>query len=132
GEKLDQAGIPFVKPPGGHAIYLDARAFAHHIPPHLFPGQSLACSLYLEGGIRSCEIGSVMFGKTDASTGKHIAPPMELLRLAFPRRVYTQSHFDYVIEVIEEVYKKRGELKGMRIVDQAPTLRHFTACFEYI
>jgi tyrosine phenol-lyase len=130
GEKLDRAGVPFVKPPGGHAVYLDAGAFVDFIPPEQFPGQALACALYLEGGIRSCEIGSVMFGKTDPATGKHIPPAMELVRLAFPRRVYTQSHFDYVIEVILKVFENRRRLKGLRLAYQAPTLRHFTASFE--
>ncbi len=130
GEKLDRAGVPFVKPPGGHAVYLDAGAFVDSIPPEQFPGQALACALYLEGGIRSCEIGSVMFGKTDPATGKHIPPAMELVRLAFPRRVYTQSHFDYVIEVILKVFENRRRLKGLRLAYQAPTLRHFTARFE--
>ncbi|MEE4312529.1 MAG: tryptophanase [candidate division KSB1 bacterium] len=130
GEKLDKSGVPFLKPVGGHAIYLDAKAFAPHISLHEFPGQAIACALYTEGGIRSCEIGSIMFGKTDAKTGKHIAPDLELVRLAFPRRVYTQSHFDYVIEVIEEVYKGRKGLKGYRFTYEAPILRHFTAQFE--
>jgi len=130
GEKLDEIGVPYVKPPGGHAIYLDAKAFAPHIPPEKFPGHAIACALYLEGGIRSCEIGSIMFGKTDPKTGKHIPPPMELVRLAFPRRVYTQSHFDFVVEVIEDVFKKRDRLKGFRFTYEAPFLRHFTAQFE--
>lgn len=125
GDKLEQAGVPFVKPPGGHAIYLDAGSFAAHIPPQHFPGQALACALYLEGGIRSCEIGSVMFGKDNP-------PPMELVRLAFPRRVYTQSHFDYVIEVILDVFAKRDTLRGMRLTYEAPALRHFTARFAYL
>jgi tyrosine phenol-lyase len=131
GEKLESAGVPFVKPPGGHAIYLDARAFASHIPPEEFPGQAIACALYLQGGVRACEIGSVMFGKTDPKSGKHVAPPLELVRLAFPRRVYTQSHFDYVIEVIREVYQERKGLRGMRITYEPPALRHFTARYEF-
>lgn len=130
GEKLEQAGVPFLKPPGGHAIYLDAATFVPHIPAHQFPGQAVACALYLEGGIRSCEIGSIMFGKTDPETGKHIPPPLELVRLAFPRRVYTQSHFDYVLEVITEVYKQRDQLHGFRFTREAPYLRHFTASYE--
>ena len=132
GEKLDKAGIPFLKPPGGHAIYLDASAFASSIPAHQFPGQAIACALYEEGGIRSCEIGSIMFGKTNPETGEHIAPPMELVRLAFPRRVYTQSHFDFVFEVIEEVFTKRNKLKGYCFKYEAPHLRHFTAKFEIV
>jgi len=131
GEKLEAAGVPFVKPPGGHAIYLDARAFAPHIPPREFPGQAIACALYVEGGVRSCEIGSVMFGRTDPQTGTHLAPPLELVRLAFPRRVYTQSHFDYVIEVILKVHAGRSSLRGMRITYEPPALRHFTARYGY-
>jgi tyrosine phenol-lyase len=131
GEQLERAGVPFVKPTGGHAIYLDAGAFAPHIPPAQFPGQSLACALYLEGGVRSCEIGSVMFGRSDPATGAHLAPRLELVRLAFPRRVYTQSHFDYVAEVVIEVFQKRQELQGMRLSYEAPVLRHFTARFQY-
>ena len=131
GEKLEAAGVPFVKPPGGHAIYLDARAFAPHIPPGEFPGQAIACALYVEGGVRSCEIGSVMFGRTDPQTGAHLAPPLELVRLAFPRRVYTQSHFDYVIEVILKVHAGRSSLRGMRITYEPPALRHFTARYGY-
>ena len=132
GEHLDSIGVPYLKPTGGHAIYLDAKAFASHIPLEQFPGQSVACQLYLEGGIRSCEIGGIMFGRTDPETGKYLPPAMELVRLAFPRRVYTQSHFDYVLEVIEQVFKKRKALKGFRFTYQTPYLRHFTAQFEVI
>jgi len=131
GEKLVAAGVPIIEPPGGHAIYLDAKRFLPHIPQAEFPGQSIVGSLYITGGIRSVEIGSVMFGKYD-SDGKLIPPPMELVRLAIPRRVYTQSHVDYVLEVILEVYSKRELLKGYNIVYQAPMLRHFTARFEPI
>ena len=130
GEKLDQMGVPYLKPPGGHAIYLDAKAFVPHIPVEEFPGQSVACQLYIEGGIRSCEIGGVMFGKNDPKTGEYIPPMMELVRLAFPRRVYTQSHFDYVLEVIDEVFQKRDALTGFHIEYQAKLLRHFTAQFK--
>lgn len=129
GEKLIAAGVPIIEPPGGHAIYIDAKRFLPHVPPDQFPGQSIVCELYIEGGIRAVEIGSVMFGKYD-ETGKLIPPPMELVRLAIPRRVYTQSHVDYVIEVILEVYKNRQSLKGYRIAYEAPMLRHFTATFE--
>ncbi len=132
GNKIREAGIPILEPPGGHAIYIDAKRFAPHIPPHQYPGQSIVCELYLEGGVRSVEIGSVMFGKYDKATGKLISPPMELVRLAIPRRVYTQSHIDYLAEVIIEVYKKRDSLKGYKIVYEAPMLRHFTAKFEPI
>jgi len=132
GERLDRMGVPFIKPPGGHAIYLDAKSFAPHISVDQFPGQAIACELYLAGGIRSCEIGGIMFGKNDHKTGEYIAPDMELVRLAFPRRVYTQSHFDYVLEVIEEVYQNRNSLKGFRFTYEAPLLRHFTAQFEVV
>ncbi|HAD82816.1 TPA: tyrosine phenol-lyase, partial [Candidatus Edwardsbacteria bacterium] len=106
GEKLTKAGVPIVQPPGGHAIYLDAKRFADHIPPHQYPGQSIVCELFRAGGIRSVEIGSVMFGKYDKKTGTLISPSMELVRLAMPRRVYTQSHIDFVIEVIMDVHDR--------------------------
>lgn len=131
GEKLIQSGIPILEPPGGHAIYIDAKRFAPHIPPEQYPGQSIVCELYLEGGIRAVEIGSVMFGKYDKD-GKLIPAKLELVRLAIPRRVYTQSHIDYVIEVIQEVFAKRDKLRGMKIIEEAPILRHFTAKFDYV
>lgn len=131
GEKLITSGIPILEPPGGHAIYIDAKRFAPHIPPEQYPGQSIVCELYKEGGIRAVEIGSVMFGKYDRD-GKLIPAKLELVRLAIPRRVYTQSHIDYVIEVIQEVYKKRDKLRGMKIIEEAPILRHFTAKFSYV
>ncbi len=131
-EKLIERGIPVLIPPGGHAVYLDAKRFAPHIPPEQFPGQSIVVELYRVGGIRSVEIGSVMFGRKDKETGKFIPHTMELVRLAIPRRVYTQSHIDYVVEVITEVYKNRDKLKGYRIVWEAPLLRHFTARFKPI
>lgn len=131
GERLSFLGIPILEPPGGHAIYIDAKRFAPHIPSEQYPGQSIVCELYLQGGIRAVEIGSVMFGKYDKD-GKLIPAKLELVRLAIPRRVYTQSHIDYVIEVIEEVYKKRDKLRGMKIIEEAPILRHFTAKFDYI
>jgi tyrosine phenol-lyase len=129
GEKLVAAGVPIIEPPGGHAIYIDAKRFLPHVPQEQFPGQSIVCELYIEGGIRAVEIGSVMFGKYDKS-GKLIPPPMELVRLAIPRRVYTQSHIDYVLEVIYEVFKNRKSLKGYEITYEAPMLRHFTAKFK--
>ncbi len=131
GEKLVAAGVPIIEPPGGHAIYIDAKRFLPNIPQEQFPGQSIVCELYIEGGIRGVEIGSVMFGKYDAN-GKLIPPPMELVRLAIPRRVYTQSHIDYVSEVILDVFKNRKKLKGYEITYQAPMLRHFTAKFKPI
>ena len=130
GEHLTELEIPIFQPPGGHAIYLDAGAFLPHIPAHEFPGQALACELYLSGGIRSCEIGSVMFGKTDSATGKFVPATLEMVRLAIPRRVYTKSHIDYVIECVGNVFSQRDKLKGMRIVYEPPMLRHFTAIFE--
>jgi tryptophanase len=131
GDKLVAAGVPIIEPPGGHAIYIDAKRFLPNIPQEQFPGQSIVCELYIEGGIRGVEIGSVMFGKYD-SNGKLIPPSMELVRLAIPRRVYTQSHIDYVSEVILEVFSKREKLKGYEITYQAPMLRHFTARFKPI
>jgi tryptophanase len=131
GEKLVSGGVPIVQPPGGHAIYLDAKRFAAHIPPMQYPGQAIVSELYRIGGIRAVEIGSVMFGKYDPD-GKLMSPPMELVRLAIPRRVYTQSHIDYVIEVVHEAYAKRKELCGFRIIEEAPVLRHFTAKFEML
>ena len=132
GEKLTAAGVPILQPPGGHAIYLDAKRFLPHIPADKYPGQSIVCELYKTGGIRAVEIGSVMFGKTDKVTGKFIPSMLELVRLAIPRRVYTQSHIDYVIECVIELYQKRAHLPGYRITYEAPMLRHFTARFEPI
>ena len=118
GNHIAAEGVPIVQPPGGHAIYLDARAFLPHIPPQQFPGVALACELYVEGGIRSVEIGTLMFGE---------AAKMDLVRLAIPRRVYTQSHIDYVVEVILEVWRHREQVRGLRLTYEAPFLRHFTA-----
>ncbi len=129
GNKLDELGVPIVRPVGGHAVYVDARAFYPHIPVEQYPGQALVCNLYLEGGIRCCEIGSVMFGKYDEQ-GKLIPAPMELVRLAIPRRVYTQSHIDYVIETFAELMQHRDKAHGFRITCEPPFLRHFTARFE--
>jgi len=125
-EKLVAARVPVMQPAGGHAVYLDAKAFLPHIPEHQYPGQALTGALYLEGGIRSVEIGSLMFGKY-APDGILIPAMMELVRLAIPRRVYTQSHIDYVAEVIIEVFKNRQNIKGLTISYEAKTLRHFTA-----
>ena len=128
GERLVAAGVPILRPPGGHAIYLNARKFLPHVLPQEFPGQSLVVELYRTGGIRSVEIGSVMFGRND-SRGVFVPSRMELVRLAIPRRVYTQSHIDYVIEVVLEVFGRRESMKGYRIVEEPPMLRHFTAKF---
>lgn len=129
GEHLHEAGVPILLPPGGHAIYLDAKRFAPHISADQFPGQAVVCDLYLRGGIRSVEIGSVMFGKKD-SKGGFVSATMELVRLAIPRRVYTQSHIDFVIEVVVDSYRNRAKLPGYRLTYEAPMLRHFTARFE--
>ena len=121
GNHLSDRGVPIVLPPGGHAVYIDAKAFLPHLPLEQFPGVALAAELYLEGGIRSVEIGSLMFGK---------AAQMELVRLAIPRRVYTQSHIDYVVEMILRVWEQRTKIRGMRLTYEAPFLRHFTAHLE--
>ena len=129
GNRIVDAGVPIIEPPGGHAIYIDAKRFLPDVPPDKYPGQSIVCELYLEGGVRSVEIGSVMFGKYDENK-KLIPAMMELVRLAIPRRVYTQSHIDYLIEVIIEVFNNRKKLKGYEITYETPMLRHFTARFE--
>ncbi len=130
-KKLVDAGVPVMQPAGGHAVYIDAKAFLPQIPVDQYPGQALVTALYLEGGIRSVEIGSLMFGKY-SETGELIPAQMELVRLAIPRRVYTQSHIDYVAEVIIEVFEKRKEIKGLRIIEEALLLRHFTAKLEQV
>ena len=132
GERISAAGVPIMQPPGGHAIYIDAAALLPQVPALQYPGQALTCELYLEGGIRGVEIGSVMFASKDPDTGEELPAPMELVRLAIPRRVYTQSHIDYVIEVILSLYERRTSIRGVRIVEQAPFLRHFSARFEWI
>ena len=131
GDKLKDLGVPTVRPIGGHAVYVDAKAFYNHIPVDQFPGQALVCDLYLKGGIRACEIGSVMFGRTDED-GNLIPSAMELVRLAIPRRVYTQSHMDYVAETFAELIKEKNNSQGVKIVQQSEYLRHFTAHFERI
>ena len=121
GDHIAAQGVPIVQPPGGHAVYIDARAFLPHVPVEQFPAVALACELYLEGGIRAVEIGRLMFGASAT---------MDLVRLAIPRRVYTQSHVDYVVEIILEVWKKRGSIRGLNLTHEAPFLRHFTAKLE--
>jgi tryptophanase len=128
GQAMLQLGVPVVVPFGGHAIFIDARAFLPHIPPLQYPGQSLACALYMEGGVRACEIGTVMFGRHPDGSEQPAA--MDLVRLAIPRRTYTQSHIDYVIEVVERVAARAKDLTGMRITQEPPRLRHFTAKFQ--
>ena len=126
---LRKAAVPLVEPPGGHAVFIDAKAMLPHIPALQFPGQSLSIEIFRVGGIRACEIGSVMFAAKNEK-GEEMPAPMELVRLAIPRRVYTQSHMDYVVEAIGEVAARRKELRGVEIVEQPPFLRHFTAKFR--
>ena len=128
GDRLTDIGVPIVRPPGGHAIYIDAKEMLPHIPQSEFPAWALSLALYLLGGVRSVEIGSVMFGRQPDGTEK--PSKMELVRLAFPRRVYTQSHVDYLFEVIERAHQRKDEIRGLRIVEAPPTLRHFTAQLE--
>jgi tryptophanase len=128
-EGLEQRGIPTVRPPGGHAVFIDARRLLPHLPPEVYPGQSLACELYLAGGIRSCEIGSVMFGKHEEA-GAFVPSRLELVRLALPRRVYTQSHVDRILEICGEVAARRSSLRGYEMTYHPPFLPHFTARFR--
>jgi len=130
GEHVAARGVPIMQPPGGHAVYLDAAAFLPHVPRHELPGQSLVAELYLQGGIRGVEVGTVMFGHTDPESGREVSPRLELVRLAVPRRVYTESQIKYVIDVILEVWERRQEIGGFRFSAQEPVLRHFTARFE--
>ncbi|MCZ4271359.1 tryptophanase [Maritalea porphyrae] len=129
-ERLDALGIPVVKPAGGHAVFVDARSWLSHIKPLQYPGQALAVALYELGGIRACEIGTVMFGRSP--DGRENPAAMDLVRLAMPRRVYTQSHADYIVEVFEELNEIKGTLPGYRITEEPPAMRHFTAKFEPI
>jgi len=131
GDALHAMGVPLMRPIGGHAVYIDAKRLYPHIPPEEYPGQTLVCELYRLGGIRSVEIGSVMFGKYDEA-GRLVPAPMELVRLAIPRRVYTQSHIEYVIETFDEVMRKRERARGYRIIKEPRFLRHFTAHFEHV
>ena len=129
-EMVTTAGVPIVQPAGGHAVYVDARAMLPHIAPLEYPGQALTIELYREAGIRGVEIGSVMFCRRDPETGEELPADLELVRLAIPRRVYTFSHITYVAEAVIRVYERREAIRGVRIVEQAPILRHFTARFE--
>ena len=128
---LDEMGVPLLRPAGGHAVYIDARGFLPHVPPGDLPGQSVSVALFAEAGIRSCEIGTVMFGHT-REDGSQEPGTMDLVRMAIPRRVYTQSHMDYVIEAIRYVFERRERLGGFRIAEEPPMLRHFTCSFEPI
>jgi tyrosine phenol-lyase len=129
-DRLREAGVPIVEPPGGHAVYVDAHRFAPHLPQHHFPAQALCAALYLEGGIRAAEIGGVAFATQDPQTGEWVYPKLELVRLTIPRRVYTQSHLDYVVKVVTNLWNKRDQIRGLEIVYQTKFLRHFTARFE--
>tara|TARA_R110002050_G_scaffold20348_1_gene57704 strand:+ start:100457 stop:101839 length:1383 start_codon:yes stop_codon:yes gene_type:complete len=131
GDNLHKMGVPIMRPTGGHAVYIDAKAFYPHIPVDQYPGQALVLELYKKGGIRAVEIGSVMFGKYDVN-GKLVPATMELVRLAMPRRVYTQSHVEYILEVFEELIKEKDQAKGLKIIKEPQFLRHFTAHFEVI
>jgi tryptophanase len=131
GNGIAELGIPIIHPVGGHAVYVDAKSFYSHIPPEQFPGQAMSCELYKIAGIRCCEIGSVMFGKYDES-GNFVGAPMELVRLAIPRRVYTQTHMDYVVEAFSELKESPEKVTGLKIVREPPFLRHFTAHFKPI
>jgi tryptophanase len=131
-DRLLEAGIPIVEPPGGHAVYLDASRLFAHIPQAEFPGQALSVELYREGGIRAVEIGSVMFAFPDPETGEMVHPTLELVRLALPRRVYTQSHLDYVVDVLSAISDLRDKVKGFRFTYAPDLLRHFTARFERV
>lgn len=131
GEGLKAKGVPVVWPIGGHAVYVDAGELYGHIPKEHYPGQSLVCDLYIQGGIRSVEVGSVMFGKYDEH-GKFLTAPRELVRLAIPRRVYTQSHIDYVLDVFDDILENKNSSKGLKIIYEPPFLRHFTSRFEYL
>jgi len=130
-QKLSAAGVPVMLPAGGHAVYLDAKQFLPHLPIDQYPGQALVCALYIKGGIRCVEIGSLMFGKYDENH-QLVPAALELVRLAIPRRVYTQSHIDYVAEVIIEVFEERNQIKGMKITEEAEILRHFTAKLDFV
>jgi tyrosine phenol-lyase len=130
GEHLTEVGVPILQPPGGHAIYIDAGAMLPHIPPAHYPGQALSIALYLHAGIRSVELGTVMLGRRDPKTGEEIPAPHELVRLAIPRRVYTQSHMDYTVEAMGELAAERESIRGVTITEQPPVLRHFSAVFK--
>jgi tryptophanase len=129
-DRLLENGIPIIEPPGGHAVYLDAKRFLPHIPQKEFPGQSLSIELYLEGGVRACEIGSVMFAHPDLETGEMIYPDLDLVRLAIPRRVYTQSHLDYVADTVIKIFTRKASLRGYKFTYAPELLKHFTARFE--
>ncbi|MEW5919352.1 MAG: tryptophanase [Bacillota bacterium] len=129
-ERLRAAGVPIVEPAGGHAVYIDGRRFLPHIPQEQFPAQVISIALYIEGGIRTLELGSIVFAEKDKETGEYVYPELDLLRLAIPRRVYTNSHMDYVAAHVIDLYQRRHTLKGLKIVYQPPVARHFTCRLE--
>ncbi len=129
-DRLVEEGIPILEPPGGHAVYMDVKRFLPHIPQPELPGQALSCALYLEGGIRAIELGSVSFAREDPETGEMIYPALEMVRMAIPRRVYTQAHLETVVETCQRLYGRRDEIRGLRYTYAPPLLRHFTAQFE--
>jgi tryptophanase len=128
-QRLLDIGVPVIEPAGGHAVYVDAGSYLAHVPQQEFPGQALAAALYLEGGIRGVEIGSVMFAHPDFQTGKMVFPELELVRLALPRRVYTQSHLDYVADIFSQLSNQKETIPGYQITYEPSLLRHFTARF---
>lgn len=128
-ERLIQSGIPVLRPAGGHAIYIESSKFFPQIPREEFPGLALTTALFEEGGIRGCELGSVAFGKRD-STGRQILPPLDLVRLAIPRRTYTEAHMGYLVEVLQLIFEQRDQYRGFRFLEEAPVLRHFRSKFE--
>ncbi len=128
--RLYEAGVPVIMPPGGHGVFIDAGEFFPHLPPEQFPGQAFVVELYLEGAIRAVELGSAAFGRRDPTTGEHIAPRMEMVRLAIPRRVYTDRHLEQVAQAVERVYQRRSDIQGFDMIKEAPVLRHFTAQYR--
>jgi tryptophanase len=130
GDLLDRAGVPIVKPVGGHAVYLDAKRFLPHLPQGQYPGQALVVALYREFGIRAVEVGGLMFGHRDAASGEMVFPQLDLVRLAIPRRVYTTEHMRFVADSVIDLWHRRDTLRGLRITYEAPVLRHFTARLE--
>ncbi|MEW6228983.1 MAG: tryptophanase, partial [Bacillota bacterium] len=130
GGRLLDEGIPIIEPTGGHGVYVDVRRFLPHLPQSVFPGQALVAELYLEAGIRAVELGAAAFGRRDEKTGEPIFPPLELVRLAIPRRVYTDRHMDAVARALAAIARRKDQIKGMKLVSEAPVLRHFTARFE--
>lgn len=128
--ELERLGIPIMKPPGGHAVYIDAASFLPHIPPNELPGQALVIETYIEGGVRGVEIGTLLAGR-DTTSGKNIHPKLELFRLAIPRRVYSREHLDYVVECLRHVYERRNKIRGLKFVYEAPILRHFQSTFRW-